>query len=174
MLLVLIGPSRVGKSTLGRYATDVLPRCLFYDLDALIAEETSERVSVLLPRIGNQAFLVHCRQALATLEQTVAASSSLCLVAVGTGCLQATDEATGWLGEHATIAITAPPAEVSTRDHVKGRDLVSTEYSAARQALYQRATYQFSVAGLAQDAARQSFVTWLTAPDSPVNLFRAK
>lgn len=161
MVILVIGPSGVGKSDYGRHAAEVIPDCHFFDLDDLVSQRSGIRASQLLGQIGNDAFLNRCRQDVQAISQSCA--EGIAIVAVGAGALQS-GHVDAWLSRHVgpTIAVVAPPDEVFKRGGERNRNrnlqqFTATEYSPHRQGLYEAAKYHCNVAGLAVEEARVRF-----------------
>jgi shikimate kinase len=161
MVILVIGPSGVGKSDYGRRAAEVIPDCRFFDLDDLVSQRSGTRASQLLGQIGNDAFLDLCQYEVDDISRSC--TQGIAVVAVGAGALQS-DRVGAWLSRHVgpTIAVVAPPDEVYTRGRERNRNrtleqFTATEYSRRRQGLYQTAKHQFKVAGLPVDEARVRF-----------------
>ena len=112
MLILVVGPSGVGKSKLGEYAGQNMVNCHFFDLDKLVKERTGCSTGKLLPEIGNDAFLdLCCREVDILCDNCL---EGLYIVAVGSRVLQSC-HALEWLRQHSTLAITAPAEEVYKR-----------------------------------------------------------
>lgn len=161
MVVLVIGPSGVGKSDYGKHVERMNPKCRFFDLDRLVRERVGERVSQLLPRIGNDAFLELCQQEVTALSESC--NESVAVVAVGAGALQS-NLAGSWLSYHPdpTIAIIANSVEVYQRGGKRNQgrpfeEFFETEYSQYRQSLYKAAKYQCCVTGLSVEEARNCF-----------------
>lgn len=159
MMLLIVGPSGVGKSTLGLGAKNGIALYEFQDLDNLVKSRTGKSAGKLLPEIKNDAFLELCRHEVIVLETKY--SSKLCAVAVGAGALQS-DHALEWLSGYQTLAITAPAGEVFARggERNKNRTLAQfeeTEYSSRRLEIYDSAAHKVAVDGLSIQQAQQKF-----------------
>jgi shikimate kinase len=161
MVILVIGPSGVGKSDYGGHAAQVIPDCRFFDLDALVSQRAGVRASQLLGQIGHDAFLDRCQQEMAAITQS--RTQGIAIVVVGAGVFDS-GRFGAWLSGHAgpTIAVVAPPDEVYRRGGERNRNrtleqFTATEYSQRRQSLYKAAKYQFDVAGLQVNEARVRF-----------------
>lgn len=161
MVVLVIGPSGVGKSDYGEYAKKMVPGCLFFDLDSLVRKRVGMSVGQLLPQIGNDAFLDCCQQEVDALLQSC--PESVAVVAVGAGALQSY-RAGAWLSRHPgpTIAVVAAPDEVYRRGGKRNQNrtlyqFIATEYSQHRQSLYKTAKHQCCVTGLSLEEARNHF-----------------
>jgi shikimate kinase len=165
MVILVIGPSGVGKSDYGKYAQETLPGCRFFDLDSLVHKRAGTPVSQLLPQIGNDAFLKRCQHEVDVLLQSCL--ESIAIIAVGAGALQS-GHAGAWLLHHPdpTIAVVASPDEVYRRGGERNRNrtleqFTETEYSQHRQSLYEAAKYQCCVTGLSLEEARNHFTNMI-------------
>ena len=161
MVILVIGPSGVGKSDYGKHAKETVPGCQFFDLDSLVSKRAEMPASQLLPQIGNDAFLDCCQQEVDTL--LLSCPESVVVVAVGAGALQS-DRAGAWLSRHPgpMIAVVAAPDEVYRRGDERNQNrtldqFIATEYSQHRQSLYKTAKYQCCVTGLSLEEARNRF-----------------
>jgi shikimate kinase len=161
MVILVIGPSGVGKSDYGKHAAATIPGCQFFDLDSLVRGRAGMPASKLLPQIGNDAFLDRCRQEVDVLMQSCTAQ--VVVVAVGAGALQS-GRAGAWLSQHQgpTIAVVASPDEVYRRGGVRNQnrtldEFSATEYSQHRRRLYEIARHQCCVTGLTAGEARNRF-----------------
>jgi shikimate kinase len=161
MIVLIIGPSAVGKSAYAEYAAGKVPGCCFFDLDKLVGQRAGIRASELLCKVQADGFLECCQREVDVLRKSCTHLASL--VAVGAGALES-PRAGAWLSQHhgPTIAIVAPPHEVYERGGLRnqGRDLAQftrTEYSPYRLSLYSAARYQCDVKGLTLEDARTRF-----------------
>src|SRR5450759_2953952 len=159
MMYLLIGPTGVGKTSLGVDAIRSLKIGCFHDLDVEVEKSTGVRASQYLPLVGDDVFLRVCRECIKTLRLTH--SSPLCLVAVGAGALQS-KQSLAWLSDERTITVTAPPEEVHRRSeprHVVDRkrslgEFIHDEFSPFRKAIYDAAKYTFRVDGMTEQEAQ--------------------
>jgi len=149
MIVLLIGPSGVGKTTYGKYASTSVSDCCFYDLDERVKEHTGKGALQLF-RKGPDSLLEACKSIVDALAARCA--ERLCLVAVGAGALQS-ERALEWLRGRVSIAILAPPEEVQKRRELwrqKGLEAFKhSEYSPDRLQIYDAATHQLCVGGVA-------------------------
>ncbi len=152
MLLYLIGPSGVGKSSCGRHAACVLPRVRFESLDNLCK--------------GQEFDWIACRCALDDLEATADPELTV-IIDIGAGT-QTRPELVQYLDARAenTILLHAPPEEVIRRNPLgPSRDILEfrqTEY-ASRRLLYKVARRVVDVTGLTIGSARQKFIESLSS-----------
>jgi shikimate kinase len=162
MVILVIGPSGVGKSDYGEHAAKVVPDCRFFDLDALVSRRAGIPASQLLGQKGSDAFLRSCQQEVDDISHSC--TQGIAVVAVGAGALES-GSVGDWLSRHAgpTIAVVAPPDEVYRRGGPRNIDrslerFTQTEYSPRRKGLYYKSsTYQLDVAGLPLEEARIRF-----------------
>jgi shikimate kinase len=159
LVMLVIGPSGVGKSACGEYAASAIPKCQFSDLDVLVRSRSGNpSVMELFNQIGPEAFFGRCQQEVSAL--LMSSSEGVALVAVGAGALEA-PHAQEWLSQHPgpTIAVVAAPHEVHRRRSL-GRTLAeftAIEFSPHRQHLYDSAKYKCSVTGMSLDEAKTRF-----------------
>jgi len=161
LLILLIGPSGVGKSDYGEHVSKTIPECQFFDLDSLVRDRSGTPVSQLLPQVGNDRFLELCQQEVNALLKSN--DDVFSIVAVGAGALQS-DHALAWLTQHPgpTLAIVAAPEEVYKRGGKRNHDrtlgeFIAIEYSETRKSLYDSAEHLCSVTGLSVEEARNRF-----------------
>ena len=160
-VILVIGPSGVGKSDYGQHAAKMVPGCRFFDLDSLVGKRSGTPASQLLPQIREDAFLHRCQQEVEA--QLQSCTEGVAVVAVGAGALQS-GEAHAWLSRYPgpTIAVVAAAEEVYRRGGPRNsnRDLSEfkrVEYSEYRERLYHTAKYQCCVTGLLVEKARNHF-----------------
>jgi shikimate kinase len=152
MLLYLIGPSGVGKTSCGRHAAFVFPRVRFESLDDLCK--------------GQEFDWIACRRALDGLEAATAPGLTV-IIDIGAGT-QTRPELVQYLAARAenTILLHAPPEEVIRRNPLgPSRDIWEfrqTEY-ASRRLLYRVAGHVVDVTGLTIGSARQKFIESLSS-----------
>jgi len=160
MLILIVGPSGVGKSTLGEYAGQNMVNCQFFDLDKLVKERTGCSTGKLLPEIENDAFLDLCCREMDILCNECL--DGLHIVAIGSGALQSS-HALEWLRRYSTLAITAPAEEVYNRGGARNqnrtlKEFEQTEYSPYRIRIYDSANYKLAVDGLSEQQAKDRFL----------------
>jgi shikimate kinase len=165
MVILVIGPSGVGKSTCVEYAAGKLSGCRFFDLDKLVGQRAGIPACELLGKVGADGFLQCCQHEVNAMLQSC--TDIVSLVDVGAGALES-PRASAWLSQHQglTIAVVAPPDEVYRRGGWRNRNrnldqFTRTEYSEYRQSLYNAATYRCDVNGLPVDDARTCFTDML-------------
>jgi len=163
MLILSIGPSGVGKSSLASYASAKLSNCKFDDLDNLIAKESrAQEAQHVLIQYGSDIFF---QKSVGIVENIRNQNDKqLYLIAVGAGTLESL-QSKNWLKNYTTISITAPPEEVIVRNPLgPDRDIEEfkmREYSPFRLSLYQSANFNFPVDGLTETEAQAKFVEFL-------------
>ena len=114
MFILIIGPSGVGKSTLGDYASKNFSNCEFYDLDDLIKKRyNSKSASLLFSLKGPEVFFEYSCKVLSEIENKC--ESQICLTAVGAGTL-VSQKSKDLIIKYITISITALPEEVILRN----------------------------------------------------------
>jgi shikimate kinase len=100
MVILLVGPSAVGKTTLGRICASQIQKCEFVDLDDAIADlngtSTAYESAV---KFGLAKFLTDCRDIVAKYELEYAATNSILLIAVGEWVLRM-DNPEVWLSAY--------------------------------------------------------------------------
>jgi shikimate kinase len=162
MVVLVVGPSGVGKSDYGEHAQKAIPNCEFIDLDSRVRERWAMPVSRMLPQIGDEAFLCRCQQEVRDLMES--RTWGIMIVAVGAGALQS-HRSIDWIAGHLgpTIAVVAAANEVYRRGGARNRnrcfeEFVDTEYSEHRKRLYATAKHRFDVSGWSVEEARNRFV----------------
>lgn len=91
MQILLIGPSGVGKSTLGKYAADKIDRAEFYDLDQRIARQHDAKdIGEFFREQGSANFLKFSIECLDQL-QLMSEPEDTQIIAVGAGTLNHLD-----------------------------------------------------------------------------------
>lgn len=163
MFILLIGPSGVGKSSLGSYASAKLSNCKFDDLDNLIAKESGiQEAMEFLIENGPEIFFQKSVEIVENIKNRN--DNQLYLIAVGAGTL-VSQQSKSWLENYTTISITAPPEEVIVRNPLGPKrdfpEFKMTEYSPFRLSLYQSANFNFPVDGLNETEAHAKFVNYL-------------
>lgn len=162
-VILVVGPSGVGKSDYCKYAEDVIPDCHFFDLDSLVGKLVGIAAGQLLPRVGKERFFEYGKEEVASLLKS--SSQEIVIIAVGAGFLQSS-RAGPWLSEHPgpTVAVFALAEEVYQRWQMRrencGKPLdpfKQEEYSPQRLCLYRIAQHQLCVSGLTAGEARARF-----------------
>jgi shikimate kinase len=153
MLILLIGPSGVGKTKLGEYAGKTL-NFKFYNLDEYIK-----------PKINcwdngwQEKYFDYSRQ---EVEKIKSENNDYSIVDVGAGTIDS-KRSRDWLKNFKTISITAPSKEVFERNKY-WRDFTGfkeREYSSYRRRIYDSASFKFQVDGLNLEKAKQKFSEFL-------------
>ena len=172
MLILIIGPSGVGKSTLGDYASKKFSNCEFYDLDNLIKKRyNSKSTKLLFSSIGPDLFFESSCKALTEIENKY--DSQICLTAVGAGTL-VSQKSKDLIVKYTTISITAPQEEVFLRNPLgldRGiEEFKSTEYSKHRLSLYKSTNFNFKADGLNKEQSENEFLKFLQ--DNVISILR--
>ena len=112
---LLVGPSGIGKTTVGRLCAAALEACQFVDLDDAVASRrgTATAYNAVLKH-GWEPFFQDCQDILTELVDASACSDEVLVVAVGEGALWRGDPRM-WLSNYDTIALVASPREVYDR-----------------------------------------------------------
>ncbi len=162
--IFLIGPSGVGKTTLGLLACELLAELVFLDLDDLVGTYSGESAGELLRRVRADSFLCCCR---AALQDTMPNSpDQQLIVAVGAGCLDS-NRAAQWLGQETTILITADQDEAHERirtgrgDSRRREEYKRGEFSSGRRALYEAANETVDTSGQTKEQSAAVLVACL-------------
>jgi len=163
MLILLIGPSGVGKSSLASYASAKISNCKFYDLDDLVAKESGVQKAInVFNRDGPEIFFQKSVEIIENIKNQN--DNQLYLIAVGAGTL-VSQQSKNRLKNYTTISIIAPPEKVIVRNPLgPNRDFQEfkmTEYSPFRLSLYQSANFNFPVDSLTKTEAQAKFVEFL-------------
>jgi shikimate kinase len=161
VVILVIGPSGVGKSDYGKHASEAISGCQFFDLDSVLHERLGTPVSQLLPQIGSEAFLDRCQGEVCRVMASCRAG--ITVIAVGAGALQSR-RAKDWILGHQgpTVAVVAAPDEVYNRGGARNQqrtfeEFAQTEYSEYREDLYGTARSLFCVTRLSVLDARGGF-----------------
>jgi shikimate kinase len=137
MVVLLIGPSRAGKSTLGKRAVGMLPKAEFFDLDMLVEKRRQYDKAQGVQDAGWAQFWHRSQAELQALEAKHAGADGIAIIAVGAGSLQ-TSEGRAYIQQAPNvIAITASFESILSRH--PGRDpaeLRTTEFSDDHMSLY--------------------------------------
>lgn len=163
MLILLVGPSGVGKTTEGRAVCERIPDCEFHDIDDLIGKSQNRQASQLLPEVGADRFAEISLDVVEAVSKDCA--DKIGLAAVGAGTLESRSTIE-WLRNYVTVAITAPAEEVYRRDRLRFqrtlKKFTKVEYSDYRMSIYNSATYQHPVSGLSLEQASEELFRLLT------------
>jgi shikimate kinase len=115
MIILLVGPSAVGKTTLGRICASQIPNCDFVDLDDAVANINGTSTGYeTATMFGLAKFLNDCRELVAKYDLEYAPKKSILVIAVGEWALRM-DEPEAWLSAYRTISIITPAEEVYQR-----------------------------------------------------------
>ncbi len=165
MKAIIIGPSCVGKSTLGKYAAATLSNCDYYNLDDLVkATSGCAHISEFYTEVGKDRFLELCIHEIQQNNDQCDEGDHLCLFDLGAGGMQS-DEAGAALANYCRIAINCRPLILYRR--YKNRHLQTSdnfkqlEFSERQCSIYDSATLKLSVTSLDEAAAKAAFVSLL-------------
>ena len=161
----MIGPSSVGKSTLGKYAEMFFSNCRHYNLDALVKiSQRVESISGFYNDVGKDEFLRFCEEEVEQFSADCEDEYVLCLFDVGAGGMQS-DNAGAWVNSRTAIAVICSPERLYERyqnRHIQSfENFKSLEYSARHQEIYLQTAIRLTVTDLDEDAAKQKFVELL-------------
>lgn len=164
MLVLLIGPSGVGKTTLGKCAAGERSYVRFIDLDDLVRPRCVGS-DITTGNKYSERFADLSVDELERLGQENSGDTSLCLVAVGAGSIH-TEPARRYIETlPCRVTIYAEPEEVHHRNpHLKHRSLdrfKQDEYSAERVRFYNTSQDRVDVSDLNVMEARNEFMRWL-------------
>ena len=155
MIILLIGPSAVGKTTLGQLCASQMQNCEFVDLDDAVARlngtSTAYESAV---KFGLPKFLIDCRDIVANCALAYASINVTLLIAVGEWALRM-EEPEIWLSAYKTISLMAPAEEVyQRRNHLTEMSLEGYSrynYSDARKKIFADCTIALHISGLTQE-----------------------
>ncbi len=162
-VILVIGPSGVGKSDYGAFAARKIPGGCFHDLDDEVARREGCSAGVLLPAYGADRFTETCGDVVRELARGNS-QRRLLIIAVGAGALESARAAEWIFTFPHTLAVMAPPAEVYARGGARNisrslAQFTACEYSKQRCELYRRCAQQCDVTGLALQEARERFAS---------------
>lgn len=163
MVLFVIGPSGVGKTTLIKRSQEKLPAIIHVNVDDYIKIEYPE----LYHNAGNRwpEFWSKTLECFETNEREHGSSSSLCLLDVGAGSLQ-TQAALEYFSQGKnTLLIEDKPENIFCRNphwpqktQQSFESFKATEYSKLRKKIYKTCRYRLRLAGLTQEIAPEGFI----------------
>jgi shikimate kinase len=156
-LILLLGPSGVGKSTAMNFGHGILHDVTFVSLDRL-ARDLGRQRGIVRQDQGVQDLLRTLGHADPFLELGIEAATKLvadaperpAVIDIGAGFLDAS-RMSEWLSRHTSVALMAPPEVVYDRmrqrrpDDPRGfKDYVVQEFSDDRMRLYRLSTYSIN------------------------------
>jgi shikimate kinase len=167
MLYLLVGPTGVGKSTLGNAAAAAIPNCKFYELDKLAAANAKMPTPEDVLRVhGPDAYWRICGRILQTIKLKHENSPEIAICAVGRNVINAARARIVLVNYPNCILIWASPEETYRRSDW-WPDRPFREYVTLVHGTYARAVYEvigerckFDVTGLDKAAAIKAFVPW--------------
>lgn len=167
MLYLLVGPTGVGKTTLGQAAAAAIPNCKFYELERLVAVNARMASASDVMRVqGPDHYWRLCARILQAVKTRHEKSLSPALCAVGQCTLESARARTVLCKYPNSILIWAPPEEVYRRSgwwpERPFRQFVAYEYGTYPRAVYEEIgrRLRFDVTGLDKEAACKGFVEW--------------
>ena len=173
MIIMLVGPSRAGKSSLGSAACRRIDGSRFYELDVLVSHRLEAGNAMEVYNFfGQGGFLSLCKWEVEMIRQADRVEPKLRLVDVGAGAQHAPG-AIVWLNSFTTIAVLASPHDLEQRvhdtnapetqnhegspDRRTAEDFQAADYSTGRRAIYEKAVRQFHNEGLDLATAKEEF-----------------
>lgn len=154
MVILLIGPSAVGKTTTGRICALQMRECDFVDLDDAIANLNATSTAYeSVVQFGLEKFLTDCRDLVAKYDVEYATTNSILLIAVGEWAMRM-DRPEAWLSAYKTISLIAPAEEVFQRRNklteLSLEDYCPYNYSEARKRIFAGCDIVLDIDGLTQ------------------------
>jgi shikimate kinase len=167
MIFYLLGPSHIGKTTLGLFASKRIKNCEFFDLDKLVAQRNNvKHISDLPKKIGWDGFWRECKAVLEELDERYKNDDKvLCLVAIGAGALVSKEGQNYFKNCRNTITIYGFIEEVYIRNRLRTKrsyeEFKNSEYSKERMDVYKSSKFKFDISGLNKEQAGEVFVKFL-------------
>lgn len=157
MIVLLVGPSAIGKTTLGQACASRVPEYEFVDLDDAIANLNNTPTAYqTAKRFGLDKFLNDCREVVASYESKGVSSDSTLIIALGEWALRMDDLET-WLSKYRTISLMAPAEEVFQRRNqnmdIAFKDYCRFNYSDERRKIYANCDLALDIGNLPREEA---------------------
>ena len=167
MLYILLGPTGVGKTTLGKAAAAALPNCKLYEMERLVASNAKMPTADDVVRVqGPDHYWRLCARILQAIDEKHK-DGSLALCAVGSLALRSAMARSPLAKSATTLLIWGKPEEVYNRSGW-WPDKPLQAFLAAEYGIYSKAVYEklrqancFDTTGLGKDAACKAFAAWL-------------
>ena len=162
MVILLIGPSAIGKTTLGRICASQMAEYDFVDLDEAIARLNNVPTAYQSARqFGLARFLSDCREIVATYDSKHANANSILIIAVGEWALRM-DKLETWLSSYRTVSLVAPVDEVFQRRNqltdISFENYCRFNYSEERKRIYANCDVALDIGHLTQAEAVEKLI----------------
>lgn len=174
MIILLVGPHRAGKTTLGRAASKVLASVKFVDLDEVIQDHYARPVLDMWNSLGPARFADICCTEVARLSQE--SGNDLTIVAVGAGVFFDSAGDTSWLGHYPKVAVTGDPQHLFQRSPAfhSMEEFLIRQFSPAQVRVYDAADLQIDTTSQSEKESIRNLEAWIkkikSAPNSPLDV----